>query len=157
MVEHFDYKSLFFLVAAVNDITAREEQYQSYLAQNKVDAPKNAAEMNYYYNNDVNSQPQTHIDSHALHFVGHKTRPMHTATSSKSIFLGECENTRTSCASPADEYVDINEMEFCDDGGKDENLLMRRSHRKKTAKKCEACKHRIYTLYFAERKKKVIR
>lgn len=142
----------------MNDITAREEQYQSYLAQNKVDAPKNAAEMNYYFNNDVNSQPQTHIDSHALHFVGHKSRPIqHTAISSKSIFLGECENTRTSCASPVDEYVDINEMEFIDEpnGGKErkENLLMRRSHRKKTAKKCEACKHRFYLLYFRKRKK----
>lgn len=136
----------YFLVAAVNDITAREEQYQSYLAQNKVEASKNAVELNYYYSSDVNAhdsiQQRAHIDGHALHFIANKSRTMHTsALPSKSIFIGECENTRTSCASPADEYVDINEMEFIEpNGGKDDNLLMRRSHRKKTTKKCEECK-----------------
>lgn len=131
-------------MAAVNDITAREEQYQSYLAQSKVDAPKTVTEMDYYYNSGVDvhttQQSQTHINGHTMHFSGNKSRTMGptTSTSAKSMFLAECENTRTSCASPADEYVDINEMEFIEpNGGKEENLLMRRSHRKKTAKKCE--------------------
>lgn len=143
-------------MAAVNDITAREEQYQSYLAQNKVETPsKNANQMDYYYDSGVgddNGQPQAHIDSHALHYAGTKSRATNatvtsttTTSTPKSIFLAECENTRTSCASPADEYVDINEMDFIDDGGKDENLLMRRSHRKKTAKKCETCEWTIYS------------
>lgn len=154
-------------MAAVNDITAREEQYQSYLAQNKVETPpKNANQMDYYYENAAvghSGQSQAHIDSHALHFVGNKSRTTHATVTSttttttptpKSIFMGECENTRTSCASPADEYVDINEMEFIDEpnGGKDENLLMRRSHRKKTARKCETCKHPIYLFLHLGRK-----
>lgn len=105
--------------------------------------------MSYYFNNDVNAhnvRPQVHAVN-CQFASNNKSRTIHatTATTSKSIFMGDCESTRTSCASPTDEYVDINEMEFIDEpnGRKDENLLMRRSHRKKTAKKCEECEYRF--------------
>lgn len=100
-------------MAAVN-ITSRDEQYQSYLAQSRHNNSKESAN-ELFRGCDMNG-----------------------------------DNTRVSCATPIEEYVDINEMEFIKTQGTgkqgDNNVLMHRSKRKKSTKKGEECKrisHRI--------------
>lgn len=87
------------------NITSRDEHYQSYSSESKQDAAEASHEKSVF-------------DS---------AEPVDT--------LIHCESSRASCASPTDEYVDINEMEFIKSTDKHENnILMRRTKRRRTKK-----------------------
>lgn len=122
-------------MAAVNDITAREEQFQQYLTSKS--APD--GDMNFYSTTRdgsmtpsiYNTHPTTKISSECPKDV------------SKDLNLGanlSHEVFPNSCDSPGmDEFVDINEMEVIkernDEGVREKSVLMRRSRRKKTTKR----------------------
>lgn len=137
-------------MAAVNDITARDEQLQSYLSQNKLNM-----NMQDYDSNSSNRLSESHERISIRYSKSNQIAPaainVSTAISSSSKVC-RSENTRTSCTSP-DEYVDINEMEFieprnADGRGQEENMLMRRSQRKMINKKDDECRkinHFSYT------------
>lgn len=119
-------------MAAVNDITAREEQFQSYLTQNKSEMNKND------YFSKLNSNETMNIDCMTKSIIENPLMTVSIATSERNdLFMNSCD-------SPINEFVDINEMEFIqkknDEGKRDKNLILRRSHRKKTTKrKDEEC------------------
>lgn len=135
-------------MAAVNDITAREEQFQSYLNPTK-NIP----------NHDMDYYSSTHVENIPSPIYGNTSTKDAEAECSKTITknfnfgqLISQELFSNGRDSPADEYVDINDMEFIEknseEGQRQKNILMRRSRRKKTNKrKDDECMFFIY-LYF---------
>lgn len=125
------YFYFLFLVAAVNDITAREEQFQQYL------------------NTSANTDTSKSVSDHNLDYYSATTTKTPTDCTKelpKSFSIGPIVNELFSnnCDSPTDEFVDINEMEFIEkgnnEGPREKNILMRRTRRKKTTKRKEdAC------------------
>lgn len=123
-------------MAAVNDITAREEQFQQYLNTGKSD---------YYSASRIENMP-------SVAYTSPTTKPSSDCAKElpKSLSIGAIANELfpTSCDSPTDEYVDINDMEFIEKGydedQQEKNILMRRTRRKKTTKrKDDACLYSI--------------
>ncbi|XP_031623861.1 PR domain zinc finger protein 10-like [Contarinia nasturtii] len=124
------------LLAAVNDITARDEQFQQYL--NTIKSPKDHS-IDYY----TDAHVENHVDNIPHTIYTNPTtkstacgkempKPLTSETLSNELFQNNCE--------PAtDEYVDINDMEFIkknsDSDKSHENILLRRSRRKKTTKR----------------------
>lgn len=148
-------KSLFFSVAAVNDITSRQEQFQTYMSANKPENIKSADNnMTPYQENclpggkriDEKTQHSPHFcpskvsTNHIHHDQSSLIPPTATVTSSKVYTSNASENSRMSCATP-DEYVDINEMEFIQTKGEygteKDNMLMRRAHKKRAVRRNE--------------------
>lgn len=131
-----------FAVAAVNDIAAREkqleaareEQFQSYLNINSNSISDR--NIDYYTDTRVENPPPTIYKNPADKLI-----EVNSSGQSKSLTLASITNELFphGCETNADEYVDINEMEFIgqktDEGQQDDNILMRRSHRKKTTKR----------------------
>ena len=126
-------------MAAVNDIAAREkqleaareEQFQSYLNTNSNSIPERNIE--YYTNSRVEIPPiYKHPSGKVVEVLSEQIKTGTLATITNELFPNGCDST-------ADEYVDINEMEFIEqkteEGQQDENILMRRSNRKKTTKR----------------------
>lgn len=113
-------------MAAVNDIAAREgqleaareEQFQSYLNSNSNSIPDH--NIAYYTNPRVDNNPSIHKNPNGK---------------SAEIPDGPAKAIKNELT---DEYVDINEMEFIEQSNKtslqDENILTRRTPRKKTTK-----------------------
>lgn len=136
------------LVAVVNDITAREEQFQSYLNPTK-SIPDHS--LDYYSATHVENIP-TSIYSNA----STKNSSECTKTTPKTFNIGPIPNELFSNGrdSPTDEYVDINDMEFIEkkneEGQREKNILMRRTGRKKTTKrKDDDCMwHLLIFIYF---------
>lgn len=99
-------------MAAVN-ITSRDEHFQNYSPNGKLSSSK------------------------ASNLKG-----VFDETGEQDDGMIHCENSRASCASPTDEYVDINEMEFIKSTDKAENnILMRRTRRRRTKKTEERKKY----------------
>lgn len=128
-------------MAAVNDITAREEQFQSYLTQNKSETNKND------YFSKLNSNETMNIDCiTSKSIIENPLLTVSIATSERNdLFMNSCD-------SPINEFVDINEMEFIqkkNDDKIDKNLILRRSHRKKTTKrKDEECNFFLFNFTY---------
>lgn len=129
-------------MAAVNDIAAREkqleaareeQQFQSYLNNNT--NSNSIPDRNIdYYTDDTNEPPIYKNPSGKLTEIsGDQSKSITLASITNELFPHGCES------STADEYVDINEMEFIeqknDEGQQDDNIVMRRSNRKKTTKR----------------------
>lgn len=119
------------LVAAVNDITAREEQFQSYL--NPTKSPP-ARSPDYYSATQVeNPSPPHYPDSST------KTSPQCARATPRNFNISSIPNELFSNGrdSPTDEYVDINDMEFIEkkpeEGYREKNVI--RTRRKKTTKR----------------------
>lgn len=131
-------------MAAVNDIAAREkqleaareEQFQSYLNTNSNSILDR--NIDYYTDTRVENPPSTTYKNPSGKLI-EVNNP--NSAQSKSLTLASITNELfpNGCDTTADEYVDINEMEFIgqktDEGLQDDNILMRRSHRKKTTKR----------------------
>lgn len=125
------------LVAAVNDITARDEQFQQYLNTGKISSDNN---LDYYSASQVENIPPPVYTSPTT-----KTPSESVVGTSKTSTLGSISNElfSNSCASPTDEFVDINDMEFIKNNQQcqsNKNVIMRRSRRRKlTKRKDDAC------------------
>lgn len=142
-------------MAAVNDIAAREKQ---------LEAAREEQQFQSYLNNNINSNsiPDRNIDyytddtqsvdnasmyknpSNKLAEVppGDQSKPLTLTSITNELFPHGCDSAA------ADEYVDINEMEFIeqknDEGLLDDNIVMRRTNRKKTTKrKDDECKESL--------------
>lgn len=128
-------------MAAVNDAAAREkqleaareEQFQSYLNTSTISNSILDRSIDYY--------TDTHVDSASIYknpsgkmieVPGGQSKSLTLASITNELFPNGCDST-------ADEYVDINEMEFIEqkneEGQQDDSILMRRSNRKKTTKR----------------------
>lgn len=125
------------LVAAVNDITARDEQFQQYLNTGKSASDHT---LDYFSASQVeNIAPPTYTSP------TDKTPSEGAKETPKTLNLGPISNElfSNSCDSPTDEFVDINDMEFIKNNQQcqsDKNVVMRRSRRRKTTKrKDDAC------------------
>lgn len=139
-------------MAAVNDIAAREEaareeQFQSYLNTGKSVPDPN---LDYYSNSrteDIPSPIYSNSQTKPSDVSRETSKTMTTFDSmANDLFSNRCD-------SPADEYVDINDMEFIEKknekGQQEENVLMRRSRRKKTTKrKDDECKALVHLLSY---------
>lgn len=131
-------------MAAVNDIAAREkqleaareEQFQSYLNTNSNSNSIPDRNIDYYTDTRVENSSSSIYKNPTG-----KSIEVNSSGQSKSLTLASITNELfpNGCDSTADEYVDINEMEFIgqknDEGQQDDNILMRRSHHKKTTKR----------------------
>lgn len=138
-------------MAAVNDIAEREkqleaareeQQFQSYLNNNTNSNSIPDRNIDYYTNDTRADNPSIYNKN-----PSGKLTDVVSGDQSKSITLDTITNELFShgCDSTADEYVDINEMEFIeqknDEGHQDDNIVMRRTNRKKTTKrKDDECK-----------------
>lgn len=125
-------------MAAVNDITAREEQFQQYLNTNK-SAPDDGMHF-YSTSRDASMAPSIYNTGPTIKLSSERSKEVQ-----KDLNLGVTlshEVFPSSCDSPGmDEFVDINDMEVIneknDEGAREQNVLLRRSRRKKTTKRKE--------------------
>lgn len=128
-------------MAAVNDATAREnqleaareEQFQSYLNTSTTSNSILDCNIDYYTDTHVEDSSIFKNPSGKMAEVpGGQSKPQALASITNKLFPNGCDST-------ADEYVDINEMEFIEQksekGQQDDNIFMRRSNRKKTTKR----------------------
>lgn len=125
-------------MAAVNDITARDEQFQQYLNTSKSISDHS---MDYYSASHVESMSQSIYTDPTTKNTSECTKEI-----PKSLTLSPITNDLfpNSCDSPTDEFVDINDMEFIkkknEENEQDKNIVMRRSMRRKmTKRKDDAC------------------
>lgn len=125
-------------MAAVNDITARDEQFQQYLNTGKSISDQS---LDYYSASQAEDISPSIYTSPSIKNTTECVKDM-----PKSLNLGSISNElfTNSCDSPTDEFVDINDMEFIkknnEESQQERNVLMRRSRRKKTTKrKDDAC------------------
>lgn len=134
-------------MAAVNDITSREKHFQ---LQNKLDRIEdNKMNTSLYQENCKSIEGQ--ISEHCFATTPFPQKSLSSVessslrTSAKVCSRSSYDHTRNSCASP-DEYVDINDMEFIEahneHGTEKENMLMRRSYRRRAVKRSDECKLR---------------
>lgn len=146
-------------VAAVNDIAAREEQleaareeqFQSYLNSNSNSNLDRS--IDYYTNSRADNPSIFKAQSGGGKLAdnpGGQTKSLTLTSITNELFPHGCDAT-------ADEYVDINEMEFIEQtnekGQQDENILKRRTHHKKTTKQrktdeCKRASHLFDLKYF---------
>lgn len=119
-------------MAAVNDITSRDENLQNYLAQTSL---KNDLLANRIYESteDEHIHHLNGINPVPLHLTQLENQPATTATMSHQY------STNAKTNGGENEFVDINDMNFMEHRREmdHENLLVRRSQRK--IKKDEEC------------------
>lgn len=136
-------------MAAVNDITARDEQFQQFLNTSK-STPDNT--IGYYTENHLPSAIYTQPTTKNADCTKELSKSLTSETLSNELFQNNCDLA-------TDEYVDINDMEFIkkssDSDQTVENILMRRPRRKKTTKReDEACmwndKTTLLTIFFID-------
>lgn len=125
-------------MAAVNDITARDEQFQQYLNTSKSVSEHS---LDYYSTTQIENIPASLYTSPTIKNSSECVKDIPKTLSLRSI---SNELFPNSCDSPTDEFVDINDMEFIkkknEESQQERNVLMRRSRRKKTTKrKDDAC------------------
>lgn len=132
---NFINKNFTFSVAAVNDITAREQQFQSYLANSKTDSSK--SNQNVAYSSSGRYQSTSESMQYTTASNGSSAKSNQTSTESNKLSQHIFSNSIGSALT--DEYVDINEIQFITKNDKDNSKadIMRRSPRKKTTKKKE--------------------
>lgn len=132
---HLNSLNFLISVAAVNDITARDEQFQQYLNTGK-SVPDHS--LDYYSASQVENVPSSIYTSPTTKNPSECAKEI-----PKTLNLGPISNELfpNSCDSPTDEFVDINDMEFIKKNEqRDRNVVMRRSRRRKTTKrKDDAC------------------
>ncbi|XP_055302719.1 uncharacterized protein LOC129568626 [Sitodiplosis mosellana] len=120
------------LLAAVNDITARDEQFQQYLNTSK-SVPDHS--LDYYSASQVENIPQSIYTSPTTKNPSECAKEM-----PKTFSLGPISNElfSNSCDSPINEFVDINDMEIIKKNVQSQqgrNVIVRRSRRRKTTKR----------------------
>lgn len=126
-------------MAAVNDITARDEQFQQYLNTTNKSIPDHS--LDYYSTSSVENMPTEIYTNPTMENSECSPKEMPKTLSLETLANELFPNN---CDSPTDEYVDINDMEFIkennDNDQQKKNILMRRPRRKKTTKrKDDAC------------------
>lgn len=127
-------------MAAVNDITAREEQFQSFLTQNKTEnsLKNDSIHVNYYSNTQIpqvesHITTKTKIDNNSLHEPGPRASFAHDPSTN--------------------EFVDYSEVKLIEKKGESSQECVRfpvvkRKLRKKTTKKRDdECKCWICVIY----------
>lgn len=119
-------------MAAVNDITARDEEIKQYLNTTKCGSELDLDYFSTSQDDHLSPKIYTNTTTKSSECAKEMPKPLTLDTLTNEIFRSQSD-------SPSDEYVDINDMEIIkkkhNEGPQEKNIIMTRPRRKKTTKR----------------------